>query len=205
MRPFRFYEINGLRPVAHPSAFVHPCAAVVGDVFIGENVFVGPFASLRGDFGRLTLAAGCNVQDGCILHAFPGEDVAVEENGHIGHGAILHGCRVEKNAMVGIGAVVLDGAVVGESAIVGANALVTAGFVVPPRALVLGSPAKIKRQLTEEEMQWKHSGTAAYHRLTARCRDSLRPCEALRRAEPGRRRIEEMLPEEAAVVPKKAR
>ncbi len=198
-----FLEIDGLRPVAHPASFVHPSAVVVGDVHIGAGVFVGPCACLRGDFGRVVLGPGSNVQDCCVLHAFPGEEVEVGEDGHVGHGAVLHGCRVGQNAMVGIGAVVLDGAEIGESSIVGAKALVTAGFRVPPRSLALGMPAKVVRELREDEIAWKVKGTRSYQRLAVRCRESLRPCEPLREAEPGRARIEDIHPAELETVPKR--
>ena len=202
MTPNPFYEIDGLRPVVHPSAFVHPQAVVIGDVFIGANVYVGPNASLRGDFGRIVLADGSNVQDSCTMHAFPGEMVFVGEDGHIGHGAILHGCRIEKNAMIGIGAVILDGAIIGESAIVAAKALVAAGFIAPPQTLTIGMPAKTTRPLSAEEIAWKMAGTQAYHRLAGRCRDSLRPCQPRQRAELKRRQIADIHPQEMMVKTK---
>jgi len=199
-----FSEIDGLRPVVDPSAFVHPDASVVGDVFIGAGAFIGPFASLRGDFGRIVIGPGANVQDCCACHAFPGETLEVEEDGHIGHCSMLHGCRIGRNAMVGIGAVVLDGATVGESAIVGAKALVTAGFAVPPRTLAVGMPAKVARELRDDEIGWKGSGTRAYQRLALRYRESYRPCEPLREPEPDRLRVEDIHPEELDAAPKKS-
>jgi phenylacetic acid degradation protein len=172
------YEIDGLVPVVHPSAFVHPSAELIGDVWIGENVYVGPCASLRGDFGRLVLEAGSNLQDHCTMHGFPGADTVVEANGHIGHGAVLHGCRVRRNALVGMNAVVMDLAEVGEDAFVAAMAFVKAGLKVPPRTLLAGVPGKVVRELTAEELTWKIEGTATYHRLAQRCRASLHPVMA---------------------------
>jgi phenylacetic acid degradation protein len=184
------YEINGVVPVVDPTAFVHPMATLVGDVIVGPGCYVAPGASLRGDFGRITLERGSNVQDNCVMHGFPGTDTIVEEDGHIGHGAILHGCIVKKNAMVGMNAVVMDEAVVGESAIVAACAFVKAGMVIPPRGLAVGAPAKVIRQLSDEELKWKVSGTRSYHDLTIRSLSSLREVEPLASVEPGRKRIE---------------
>jgi len=137
----RVWSINGVTPVVDPTAFVHPSAVLIGDVLVAAGCYVGPSACLRGDFGRIELRAGANVQDCCVMHGFPGTDTVVEEEGHIGHGAILHGCVVQKNALVGMNAVVNDNAVIGESAIVAAMAFVKAGMVVPPRTLVAGVPA----------------------------------------------------------------
>src|SRR5499427_370036 len=156
------YSINGVTPVVDPTAFVHPSAVLIGDVIVGAGCYVGPSACLRGDFGRLEMRAGANVQDSCILHAYPGVGTIVEENGHVGHGAILHGCIVKRNALVGMSAVVNDNAVIGESAIVAAMAFVKAGMIVPPRMLAAGVPAKIVRKLTDQEMAWKVDGTRSY-------------------------------------------
>ena len=188
MRP-KVWAINGVVPVIDPSAFVHPSAVLIGDVIVGAGCYVGPAASLRGDFGRLEMRAGSNVQDGCIMHGFPGTDTIVEEDGHIGHGAILHGCIVKKNALVGMNAVVNDSAVIGESAIVAAMAFVKAGMVVPPRSLAAGVPARIVRPLTEQEMAWKVEGTQSYQELTRRSLATMVETEALTAAEPGRKRL----------------
>jgi phenylacetic acid degradation protein len=195
MRP-KVWAINGVVPVIDPSAFVHPSAVLIGDVIVGAGCYVGPAASLRGDFGRLELRAGSNVQDGCIMHGFPGTDTIVEEDGHIGHGAILHGCIVERNALVGMNAVVNDSAVIGESAIVAAMAFVKAGMVVPPRMLAAGVPARIVRPLTEQEMAWKVEGTQSYQELTRRSLATMVETEALTAPEANRKRIElpELLP-----------
>ena len=155
------YAIDGVTPVVHPEAFVHPTAVLIGDVIVGAGVYVGPGASLRGDFGRLILGAGCNFQDNCVMHGFPGSDTVVEADGHIGHGAVLHGCVVKRNALVGMNAVVMDGAVIGESAFVAAMSFVKAGFAVPARSLVAGIPARLRRELTDEEIAWKEGERAS--------------------------------------------
>jgi phenylacetic acid degradation protein len=183
------YEINGLVPVVDPTAFVHPMAILVGDVIIGASCYVAPGASLRGDFGRIILERGSNVQDNCVMHGFPGTDTVIEEDGHIGHGAILHGCIVKKNAMVGMNSVVMDEAVVGESAIVAAGAFVKAGMAIPPRSLAVGAPAKVIRPLSDDELKWKMNGTRSYHELTVRSLATLREVQPLNAVEPDRKRI----------------
>jgi phenylacetic acid degradation protein len=192
----RVWSINGVTPVVDPTAFVHPSAVLIGDVLVAAGCYVGPSACLRGDFGRIELRAGANVQDCCVMHGFPGTDTLVEEEGHIGHGAILHGCTVRKDALVGMNAVVNDNAVVGESAIVAAMAFIKAGMIVPPRTLVAGVPAKVVRTLTDEELAWKREGTLSYQELARRSLATMVETEALSAAEPNRRRIElpELLP-----------
>jgi phenylacetic acid degradation protein len=184
------YAIDGLRPVIAPGAFVHPAAVLIGDVIVGPGCYVGPGASLRGDFGRLILEPGSNVQDNCVMHGFPGKDCVIEADGHVGHGAILHGCRIGRNALVGMNAVIMDGAAIGEDSIVAALAFVKAGFEVPPRTLVGGIPARIMRALSEDEIAWKSQGTAEYQELARRCLASLEPVEALAAPEPERPRLD---------------
>jgi phenylacetic acid degradation protein len=184
------YSLEGLTPVIHPDAFVHETAVLIGDVIIGAACYIGPYASLRGDFGRIIVDTGANVQDTCVMHSFPGKDCIVASNGHIGHGAVLHGCRVGVNAMVGMNAVVMDNAVIGENSVVGAMAFVAAGFECPAGSLVIGAPAKIKRELTEEEISWKSRGTREYQQLAERCRLSLKKATALAYPESNRPRIE---------------
>jgi phenylacetic acid degradation protein len=186
----RVYAIDGVIPVIDPAAFVHPTAVLTGDVIIEAGCYVGPCASLRGDFGRLIVRRGANIQDNCTMHGFPASDTVVGEDGHIGHGAILHGCTVEKNALVGMNAVVMDGAVIGESAFVAAMAFVRAGFVVPPRSLVAGLPARLLRELTEAELDWKRAATAEYHELARRSLASLVEVAPLRAIEPDRKRVD---------------
>ncbi|MBL8424576.1 MAG: phenylacetic acid degradation protein PaaY [Candidatus Accumulibacter phosphatis] len=186
----RVYAIDGLVPVIDPSAYVHPSAVLIGDVIVGPGCYVGPCASLRGDFGRLILGRGANVQDTCVMHGFPGTDTVIEEDGHIGHGAVLHGCRIGRNALVGMNAVIMDNAVLGESSIVAACAFVKAGLEIPPRSLVAGVPAKIIRTLSEQEMAWKIDGTLTYQNLTRRSLATLVETTALAAVEPDRKRLE---------------
>lgn len=187
------YEFEGVRPVVDPSAYVHPTAVLIGDVIIGPGCLVGPGASLRGDIGRLIMRAGSNVQDGCIVHCFPGKDVVIEEDGHIGHGAVLHGCTIRRNGMVGMNAVVMDDAEIGESAFVAAMAFVKAGTKVPPRTLVAGIPAKPLRELSDDEIAWKSEGTGHYQHLARRYLATAREIKPLTEVEPDRPRVPELI------------
>lgn len=162
------FSLDGVTPVVDPAAFVHPTAVLIGDVTVGAHCYVGPGAVLRGDFGRLEMRPGSNLQDNCVLHCFPGEQVLIEEDGHIGHGAVLHGCTIRRNGLVGINAVILDGADIGADSMVGAGSLVPAKFVAPPRSLVVGSPARVVRELTAAEIDRKAAGTRLYQQLAAR-------------------------------------
>jgi len=180
------YEIDGVAPIIHPSAFVHPAAVVIGDVTIGAGCYVAPGASLRGDMGPLVMEDGSNLQDNCVVHGFPGSITTIGRNGHIGHGAVLHGCTIGENALVGMSAVVMDNAVVGESAFVAAMAFVKAGFEVPARTLVAGIPAKVARALTDKELAWKQSATKAYQDLAVRSRETMRPVTPYPAADPNR-------------------
>ena len=173
------YAIEDLIPVIDPSTFVHPTAVIIGDVIIGKDGYIGPGASIRGDFGRIVIADGCNIQDNCVMHSFPGQDCIVETNGHVGHAAVLHGCTVSENALIGMNAVVMDKAVIGAESIVAAGAFVKSGFECPPRSLLAGSPAEVKRTLREEEVVWKTQGTREYQTLTKRCLNSFREVEPL--------------------------
>ena len=190
------YAINGVTPVVDPTAYVHPSAVLVGDVIVGADCYIGPCASLRGDFGRIEVRVGANLQDSCIAHGFPGTDTIVAEEGHVGHGAILHGCVIERNALIGMNAVINDSAVIGESAIVAAMAFVKAKMIVPPRMLVAGMPARIVRELTETELAWKIEGTRSYQDLTRRSLATMQATAPLAQVEPERKRIElpELLP-----------
>jgi phenylacetic acid degradation protein len=162
------YEYEGITPVVDPSAFVHPTAVLIGDVIIGAGCLVGPAAVLRGDIGRLELKAGSNVQDTCVVHCFPGKDVVVHENGHVGHGAVLHGCTVGRNALIGMNAVLMDDVVVGENSIVSALAFVKEGTEISANTLWAGAPAKQIRELSEKEIGWKSRGTEVYQHLAQR-------------------------------------
>jgi phenylacetic acid degradation protein len=185
----QIYSIDGIVPVVHPTAFVHPTAVLIGDVIVGAGCYVGPNASLRGDFGRIVLEEGSNLQDTCVMHSFPDMDTVVEMNGHIGHGTVLHGCRVGREAMIGMNAVVMDEAEIGELSIVAAMAFVKSAEKIPPRSLVVGVPGKVVRQLTDEEIAWKRRGTETYQRLAIRSLATMKPAEPLREMEPNRQRI----------------
>ena len=183
------YEIDGVVPVIDPTAFVHESASLIGDVIVGPGCYIGPFASLRGDFGRIVVGEGANVQDSCTVHAYPGADAVIEPSSHVGHGAVLHGCTVRSYALIGIGAIVLDGAEIGEDALVGAGAVVTAGMIVPPRSLVLGSPARVVKELDDETRAWKRRGVDVYRQLAQRSLATLRRVEPLTAVEPDRARV----------------
>ncbi|BDH46039.1 phenylacetic acid degradation protein PaaY [Salmonella enterica subsp. enterica serovar Choleraesuis] len=183
------YQIDGLTPVVPRDSYVHPTAVLIGDVVLGHNVWVGPNATLRGDFGRIIVKDGANIQDNCVMHGFPEQDTVVDVDGHIGHGAILHGCHIGRNALVGMNAVVMDGARIGESCIIGAAAFVKAQAEFPPRQLILGSPAKAVRELRDEEIRWKEQGTREYQDLVLRCQQSMHQVEPLREEEPDRPRL----------------
>lgn len=184
-----YYAIDGIRPVIHPDSFVHPTAVVIGDVIVGAGCYVGPCAVLRGDFGRLILEEGANLQDTCVMHGFPNTDTVVERNGHIGHGAVLHGCRIKENALIGMNSVIMDGAEVGHSSIVAAMSFVKANMIIPEKQLVAGTPARIIRALSEQEIAWKEAGTGTYHELTRRCQQSLVETTPLSEIEPNRSRL----------------
>ncbi|MFN7689573.1 MAG: transferase hexapeptide repeat family protein [Bacteroidota bacterium] len=180
------YEFNGYKPVVHPSAFVHPQAAVTGNVIIGKDVYIGPGAAIRGDWGQIIIHDGCNVQENCTIHMFPGVTVTLMEAAHIGHGAIIHGGTIGKNVLVGMNAVVMDNVVIGDNCIVGALCFVPADMVIPERKVVVGNPAKIVKEVSDEMIAWKSKGTALYQQLPADCYASLRECEPLREIEPNR-------------------
>ncbi|ATG74582.1 hypothetical protein AN401_12575 [Zobellella denitrificans] len=183
------YEIDGLVPVVEEGAYVHPTAVLIGDVIVEQGAYIGPLASLRGDFGRIHVQHHANVQDNCVMHGFPDADTLVRPWGHVGHGAILHGCVVGENALVGMNAVVMDGAEVGENSIVAAHAFVKAEMRIPANVLVAGTPARVMRELRPEEIEWKRQGTQTYIDLVGRCLHSLRPATPLKAVEPDRPRL----------------
>ena len=195
-RRVRVWSINGVTPVVDTTAFVHPSATLIGDVIVGAGCYIGPSASLRGDFGRIEVRAGANLQDCCVMHGFPSTDTIVEEEGHIGLCAILLGCIVQRGALVGMNAVINDHAVIGELAIVAAMAFVKAGMIVPPRMLVAGVPATVVRTLSDDEIAWKIEGTQSYQELARRSLATMVETDALAAPEPGRKRIDlpELLP-----------
>ncbi len=174
------YSFEGFTPVVHETAFVHSQAAVTGNVIIGRDVYVGPGAAIRGDWGGVVIEDGCNVQENCVIHMFPGTTVVLEASAHLGHGSVVHGARVGRNTLVGIGAVLLDNAVIGPECIVGALCMVPSEMRVPARKVVVGNPAKIVKDVSDDMLAWKTQGTALYQTLPARLRGSLAECEPLR-------------------------
>ena len=162
-----------------PSAFIHPQAAVTGDVHIGKNVYIGPGAAIRGDWGRIIIEDGCNVQENCTIHMFPGVTVRLMEGAHIGHGAIVHGAVIGRNCLIGMNSVIMDNAEIGDECIVGALSLVKAEEKIPPRNVVAGHPAKIIRPVSDKMLEWKTDGTALYQALPGEMREHWRPCEPL--------------------------
>jgi carbonic anhydrase/acetyltransferase-like protein (isoleucine patch superfamily) len=174
------FEFDGFVPVVHESAFIHPNATVTGNVIIGRDVYVGPGAAIRGDWGGIVIEDGCNVQESCTIHMFPGVTVVLERSAHIGHGAIVHGARIGENALIGMNAVIMDNAFVGAGCIVGALCFVPAEMQIPPRSVVVGNPAKVVKEVSDEMLAWKSSGTALYQALPRRLHEGLRACEPLR-------------------------
>jgi phenylacetic acid degradation protein len=173
------YAFKGFIPVVHPSSFVHPQAAVTGNVIIGKNVYVGPGAAIRGDWGGIIIEDGCNVQENCTVHMFPGVTITLHEGAHIGHGAIIHGATIGRNVLVGMNAVIMDEAVIGDECIVGAMTFVAAKTIIPNRSLLVGNPARIVKQVSDEMVAWKTKGTQLYQQLPADCHETLYACEAL--------------------------
>ncbi len=173
------YSFKGFIPVIHPAAFIHPQASVTGNVIIGKDVYIGPGCALRGDWGGIEIADGCNVQENCTIHMFPGVVVKLEESAHIGHGAIIHGGRIGRNAMIGMNAVIMDDVEIGAESIVGALTFVAANTVIPPRSLVVGNPGKIIKEVSDEMIAWKTKGTRLYQSLPQEMREHWQPCEPL--------------------------
>ena len=180
------YAFAGYVPVVDPTAFVHPTATLIGDAVVGPRCYVGPGVSMRGDFGRVELRAGANLQDNCVMHTFPGRTALVEEDGHVGHGAILHGCHVGRGALIGINSVIMDNVVIGENSFVAAMSFVKEGMQIPANTLVAGTPARVVRELSEVEIGWKANGTRLYQELAANSLAGMRECAPLSAAEPDR-------------------
>ena len=180
------FEFNGFKPVIHESSFVHPQAAVTGNVIIGKNVYIGPGAAIRGDWGQIIIEDGCNVQENCTIHMFPGTTVVLKEAAHIGHGAIIHGAFIGRNVLIGMNAVIMDNAAIGDNCIVGALSFVPTNARIEERKVVVGNPAQIIREVTDEMIKWKTEGTRLYQQLPADCRASWKECVPLREVEPNR-------------------
>jgi phenylacetic acid degradation protein len=175
-----YFEFEGYRPVVHESAFVHESATIIGNVIIGRDVYVGPSAAIRGDWGGIVIEDGCNVQETCVIHSFPGVTVLLETGAHIGHGAVIHGAHIGRNVLIGINAVVMDRAKVGAGCIVGALTFVPADMVIEERKIIVGNPARIIKDVSDEMLAWKTEGTKLYQQLPARLHETLVRCEPLR-------------------------
>jgi len=174
------YEFNGIKPIIHLSTFVHPQAAVTGNVIIGKDVYIGPGAAIRGDWGKIIIEDGCNVQENCTVHMFPGVTVLLKAGAHIGHGAVIHGATIGRNCLVGMNAVIMDDVELGDECIVGALTFIKQGERFPQRSLVVGNPSKIIKEVSDEMIAWKTEGTKLYQQLPQQCYETLRPCEPLR-------------------------
>ncbi|HMT00292.1 MAG TPA: transferase hexapeptide repeat family protein [Saprospiraceae bacterium] len=173
------YKFNNFIPVVDPTSFVHPQATVTGNVIIGKHVYIGPGAAVRGDWGQIVIKDGCNIQENCTIHMFPGVTVVLEEGAHIGHGAIIHGAHIGRNVMVGMNSVIMDEVRIGENSIIGALTFIKAGEVIPAKSLVVGNPGKIVKEVTDEMIAWKSKGTQLYQSLPRQCFEGLEACEPL--------------------------
>ncbi len=186
------FEFNGFIPVVDESSFVHPQATVTGNVIIGKDVYIGPSCALRGDWGQIIIEDGCNVQENCTVHMFPGKTVVLKKGAHVGHGAIIHGANLGENCLIGMNAVLMDDVEIGDESIVGALSFVSAKTSIPKRSLVVGNPAKVIKQVSDEMLSWKTMGTALYQKLPAECQATLKEVEPLRAIEPNRPSQESM-------------
>jgi len=186
------FEFNGFKPVVHESSFVHPQATVTGNVIIGKHVYIGPSAALRGDWGQIIIEDGCNVQENCTIHMFPGTTVILKKGAHIGHGAIIHGGIIGENCLIGMNAVVMDDVEIGRDCIIGALAFVPAKSKIEPRSLMVGNPARKIKDVTDQMISWKTKGTALYQKLPTECKATLKECEPLRKIEKNRPSQESM-------------
>ena len=174
------YEFNGYKPVINETSFIHPSASVTGNVIIGKDCYIGPGAAIRGDWGQIIIEDGCNVQENCTIHMFPGITVLLKEGAHIGHGAIIHGATIGSNSLIGMNAVIMDNVQLGDECIVGALTLIKADSIIPARSMIVGNPYKIIKQVTDEMLAWKTEGTALYQQLPQQMIKSWKPCEPLR-------------------------
>ena len=181
------YEFNGYKPIIDPSSFIHKEATIIGNVIIGKDVYVGPGASIRGDWGQIIIKDGCNIQDNCIVHIFPGKNVILEENAHIGHGAIIHGANIGRNSLIGMNTVIMDDAKIGDECIVGALCFVKGEMQIPNRKIVIGNPAQIKGDVSDEMIKWKTKGTELYQGLPKECNELMIECEPLTEVEENRK------------------
>lgn len=180
------YKFNNYIPVIHESSYVHPQAAVTGNVIIGRDCYIGPGAALRGDWGQIILEDGCNVQENCTIHMFPGATVILRQGSHIGHGAIVHGATIGRNCLIGMNAVLMDNVILGDESIVGSLSFVKQDEKIPPRSVVVGNPARVVKNVSDEMLKWKTEGTELYQKLPAQCLTGLTPTEPLREVPEGR-------------------
>jgi phenylacetic acid degradation protein len=180
------YSFNGFIPVIKESSFIHPKASVTGNVIIGENVYIGPGAAIRGDWGEIVIEDGCNVQENCTIHMFPGTTVTLKKGAHIGHGAIIHGATIGENCLIGMNSVIMDNVLVGDECIIGALSFIPAKMQLPKRSLAVGNPAKIVKEVSDEMISWKKKGTAFYQALPKECFNTLKEVEPLREIETNR-------------------
>ena len=174
------FEFEGMIPVIHQSAFIHPNATVTGNVIIGKDVYIGPGAAIRGDWGQIIISDGCNVQENCTIHMFPGTTVLLKENSHIGHGAIIHGATIGKNSLIGMNAVIMDEVVIGDECIIGSMAFVQANSEIPDRSIAVGNPAQVIKKVSDDMIAWKSEGTRLYQQLPKQCFETLKACVPLR-------------------------
>jgi phenylacetic acid degradation protein len=185
------FEFDGFKPVIDESSFIHPQANVTGNVIIGKDVYVGPGAAIRGDWGKIIIEDGCNVQENCVIHMFPGTTVTIKKNAHLGHGCIVHGADIGENSLIGMNAVIMDDAVIGKETIIGALTMVPSKMVIPERKIAVGNPAKIMKDVSDEMLKWKSKGTELYQQLPLDCQESLVVCEPLSKIEKNRKSQEE--------------
>lgn len=180
MKKTNIFSFKGIIPVIHKSAFIHPQATIIGNVIIGKDVYVGPSAVIRGDWGRITIEDGCNIQETCVIHVFPGKSITVKKNAHIGHGAVIHGAHIGENVLIGMNAVIMDNAEVGDESIVGALTLVPSEMKIPKRSVVVGNPGKVVKRVTDTMLKWKTKGTTLYQTLPGELRKTMKPVQPLR-------------------------
>ncbi len=180
------FEFDGFKPVIDESSFIHPQANVTGNVIIGKDVYVGPGAAIRGDWGEIIIEDGCNVQENCVIHMFPGTTVTIKKNAHLGHGCIIHGAEIGENSLIGMSAVIMDNAIIGKEAIIGALTMVPSKMVIPQRKIAVGNPAKIIKDVSDDMIKWKTKGTELYQQLPKDCKGSLVECKPLRKVEENR-------------------
>lgn len=185
------FEFDGFKPVVDESSYIHPQANVTGNVIIGKDVYVGPGAAIRGDWGKIIIEDGCNVQENCVIHMFPGTTVTIKKNAHLGHGCIVHGAEIGENSLIGMNAVIMDNAVIGKETIIGALTMVPSKMVIPQRKIAVGNPAKIMKDVSDEMIKWKSKGTELYQQLPSDCKESLLECEPHSKMEKNRKSQDE--------------